>query len=418
MTSTSDPETVTYWRAVNDDAYIDPHRVVDPEIEFVVHRDHSPDGDGCLTTAVVLERALYLADVLGEAGVEPIVPKAARTLPVLSVESVQLTFGDRTMNALEYSRERPNDWPRRPDGITVHTLLEHPDRTTERKVYDTDIAFVQDAGDDRPVGNPLALVSAGSRLDVEHLADILTIAYGGPKPSGRELDEAGKAARVMAMIALLGLEARLTAVEELNANEVAAFIPAPARQHGRVTVELFRDRDRRAEAWDADPNPHTGQAGHRADRANRERRNRHRYQNTAFSGHPGIEHGWIVPLGNDHRDDILSVRGGEILLELGTGVRGRLFLLPPEPGRTATHAVVWTTEQGPDGPTAVHLLSDDDADTLRDRSTGLQVERLITDRESADIRGSIPADPDPVELLIREHHRRPPSHRDRAGTKP
>ena len=333
--------------------------------------------------AAMLERALHNADLLAD--VRCLANAVNTGLPEMTFGNTVLRFGNELVSYDAYTEvdddscegyegEPYEPWPARPDEITVHALLTHPDGKTEEKAYDLDIALVPTRND---CGMPLAILSKTARVSIDEATDVIARAYACFKRTltrEPEVHEMYDLARMMATIACLGLDGRLTAIEELARTHIINLLPRAALPSEPITVTLFPNGEPEAEAAVGEARPETEDP-----RSARNRRNLHRYDGTAFQSHPGIQYGRRVEIDSPAAKAVLAVLEGKLMLELGTTVNGTLVRLDPNDRavpRGVTHGVVWRAHRCADSEKTVHLLDDDDLEKLEASSTGHAVQRI------------------------------------------
>ena len=315
----------------------------------------------------MLERALHKADLLADARC---LANAVNTgLPEMSFGNTVLRFGDEMISydayeAVDSSHDGDSydPWPARPDEITVHAVLTHPDGTREEKAYDLDIALVPTPEHDQP---PLAILSKTASVNITEMTDVLARAYACFETTATrepEVNEMYDLARTMATIACLGRDGRLTAIEQLAKTYIINLLPKAALPGAPITVTLFRNGEPEAEAAIGTP-PENEEP-----REARNRRNLHRYNGTPFQNHPGIQYGQPVERGTPAAEAALNVPEGKLMLELGTSVNGTLVELDPNDRavpRGVTHGVIWRAHHGPTTEKTVHLLDAEDLEKLK-----------------------------------------------------
>ena len=332
--------------------------------------------------AAMLERALHNADLLAD--VRCLANAVNTGLPEMTFGNTVLRFGNELVSYDAYTEVDDDSsegyegqpyepWPARPDEITVHALLTYPDGKTEEKAYDLDIALVPTRND---CGMPLAILSKTARVSIDEATDVIARAYGCFKRTltrEPEVHEMYDLARTMATIACLGLDGRLTAIEELARTHIINLLPTAALPSMPITVTLFRNGEPEAEAAVG------GAPASEDPRSARNRRNLHQYNGTTFQNHPGIQYGRRVDPGSPAAKAVLAVPEGKLMLELGTTVNGTLVRLDPNDRavpRGVTHGVVWRAHRCADSEKTVHLLDDDDLEKLEGSSTGHAVQRI------------------------------------------
>ena len=354
------------WYGSCDEDCDNPHEIVQVHENLFVVENAELQADRC-----TLERALYLAGNLPRArqGVAvydnvPFEPPPPGT-PVMRHLRTELVFGKKRITTHEYQSLRLDRWPEKPDEINVVVEVTSPEDETEIETFKSDIALAPpppDSSGRQDHGYPLALLASAAGLPTSGLTDILTWAYTDPVDTNAERCANEDAAYAMAVIAIKGRKARLDIIEDLIADHINAVLPEAILKEPPVTVTIDTDKRERVKASD------TARVSETRDdeRRHRERRNIHRYVDTAFEIHPGIGIGWPVRPTDDNLLKDLTERSKqatktETLQRENSDIEGTMLPIEPVAGPyPATHAVVWTVPGSILTPTGVHLLTADD----------------------------------------------------------